>query len=58
MSFYMENTDIGMSHTHFWYLHRSPRRGIWRVATSGAAFCRDGYAVVDDFGNLVEVPRV
>ena len=46
--------DFGITRTHFWFLHASLRRGFWRVA-SYSAFCRNGYAVMDDFGNLVEV---
>ena len=59
MSFpmYFTGSDMGMSSTHFWYLHNSPWRGFWRVAGS-SQFCTGGFAVMDDFGNLVEVPRV
>ena len=54
MTTYFDGTGMGMSPTHFWFLHGSLRKGLWRIA-SGAPFCRDGYAVVDDFGDLVEV---
>ena len=54
MTTYFDTSGMGMSPTHFWFLHGSLRKGLWRIA-SGAPFCRDGYAVVDDFGDLVEV---
>ncbi len=59
MSFpaYFTDSEMGMSATHYWYLHNSPQRGKWRVAGS-SPFCASGFAVMDDYGNLVEVPRV
>lgn len=51
---YVFDSEFGISNTHYWFLHASLRRGFWRVASS-QQFCRSGYAVVDDFGNLVEV---
>ncbi len=50
---YGEN-EFGITPTHFWFLWGSLRRGFWRVA-SYHSFCSSGYAVMDDFGNLVEV---
>lgn len=56
MNYYVESMEMGQSSSHFWYLHGSMQRGFWRVAGT-AQFCASGYAVMDDFGNLVEVKR-
>lgn len=54
MKNYGQANEFGITPTHFWFLWGSLRQGFWRVA-SYSQFCRSGYAVMDDFGNLVEV---
>ena len=56
MNYYIDSMEMGQSNSHFWYLHASLKRGFWRVAGTGS-FAASGYAVMDDFGNLVEVKR-
>jgi len=53
-SFYVSNTNWGLSASHSWTLC-SGLGGKWYVSGLGA-FCSSGMAVIDDFGNLVEVP--
>ena len=55
MAFYLTTCDqiLGLSGSHVWSLRHGD--GGWYV--SGLAeFTQSGWAVVDDFGNLVQVP--
>ena len=56
LNYYIDSMEMGQSNSHFWYLHASLKRGFWRVAGT-SSFAASGYAVMDDFGNLVEVER-
>ena len=57
-AFYCASGTIGLSGTHVWSLtHCDPtNRGRWFVSVL-VPFTRSGFAVVDVFGQLVEVPR-
>jgi hypothetical protein len=57
-AFYLSsaNTNMGSSEGFLWCLNHAADRGRWRVTGFGD-FCDSGFAVVDDFGNLVEVER-
>ena len=49
--YYITAVNNGFSPSHVW--HQSyERRGFWWVGGANE-WCRTGYAVVDDFGNLV-----
>ena len=57
-AFYCASGTIGLSGTHIWSLTHcdATNRGRWFVSGLGP-FTRSGFAVVDDYGTLVEVPR-
>lgn len=46
--------NLAFSETHTW--SKSGARPALYYVTGFAAFCTNGYAVVDDFGSLVQVP--
>ena len=50
---YSEDT-CGFSGVFSWFRHKS-KPGFWHVVAHVAGFSSDGYAVTDDFGNLVRV---
>ena len=57
-AFYLQymNPNTGVSETHIWSPSTNPKTlGKWVVSGMGQ-FTTSGYAVVDDFGNLVKVP--
>ena len=45
----------GCSGESIWWRSYS-KAGMWVVIFHGASIAYDGFAVVDDFGNLVRVP--
>lgn len=55
-AFYLQsaNTNLGISEGFVWRLNHAEDRGRWRVS-GFKDFCDSGFAVVDDFGNLVRV---
>lgn len=50
------STGLCMGSCHYWsrWTITDPA-GRWYVAGMYAAFAKSGFAVIDDFGNLVEV---
>ena len=55
--YFQSNPLLGYSATHLWcrwLIESEP--GKWYVCGMGA-FTHSGFAVIDDFGNLVEVPQ-
>ena len=44
----------GYSYSFSWFRHES-KPGFWHVVAHVPGFSSDGYAVTDDFGNLVRV---
>ena len=40
----------------FSWLRSKTKPGFWHVIAYEQSFSRDGFAVTDDFGNLVRVP--